>query len=168
MKWIQDLFTKRALMVALIAGGGALTASSFAMTDGGSAGKGGCEAGHGQKNHAERGEQRAKHMAELKAKLQLTSVQEAAWNTFANASQREMHPMGVDKQTMRGEFEKLNTPQRMDKMLAMSDMRRAKMLERAQATKAFYAQLTPQQKSVFDAEAMPNHQRGQNGHRHQS
>ena len=168
MKWIQGLFTQRALMVALIAGSGALTASSFAMTAGGSAGKEGCEAGHGQKAHAERGEQRAKHMAELKEKLQLTPVQEAAWNTFANASQRGMHPMGVDKQAMRGEFEKMDTPQRMDKMLAMSDMRRAKMLERAQATKAFYAQLTPQQKSVFDAEAMPSHQQGKNGHRHQS
>jgi len=69
---------------------------------------------------------------------------------------------------MRGELAKLNTPQRLDKMLAMSEQRRARMIERSQATKAFYAQLTPAQQDVFDVEAMPGRHRGHGPHRHQS
>jgi Spy/CpxP family protein refolding chaperone len=53
-------------------------------------------------------------------------------------------------------------------MLAMSEARRARMAERAQAIKAFYAQLTPEQQGVFDAEAMPDRRRGHHPHRFQS
>lgn len=74
-----------------------------------------------------------------------------------------MHPAGGDRQAMRGEFEKLNTPQRLDKMMAMSEARRARMLERSQAVKAFYAQLNTEQQKVFDAEFMS---RPEHGRRH--
>jgi Spy/CpxP family protein refolding chaperone len=168
MKLIQGSFTKRAVMVGLIAGSAILAASSFAMPTGGPEGKAGCEARHGQKVDGKWEEQRAKHLSELKGKLKLTPGQEAAWNTFASASQPGMHRMGADRQAMRGEFAKLNTPQRLDKMLAMSELRRAKMVEHSQATKAFYAQLTPEQQGVFDAEAMPGRHRGHGHHRHQS
>jgi hypothetical protein len=73
-----------------------------------------------------------------------------------------------DRQAMRAELDKLSTPQRLDKMQAMSDMRRARMLERTQAIKAFYAQLTPEQQSVFDAEAMSGRHPGHRSHRFQS
>jgi len=164
MKLIQGSFTKRALMVSLIAGCGVLAASSFAMTAGGTAGNEGCEAMHGQAAHARGEEARAKHLSELKEKLKLAPEQEAAWNAFTSASQPGARQMGVDRQAMRSEFEKLNTPQRLDKMLAMSELRRAKMLERTQATKAFYAQLSPEQQSVFDAGTMPDRHRGHDHH----
>lgn len=167
MKLIQGSFTKRALIVGLIAGSGILAASSFAMTAGGPASKEGCEARQGQNVDGKWQEKRAKHLSGLKEKLKLTPAQEAAWDAFASAGQPGMH-QGVDRQAMRGEFEKLNTPQRLDKMLAMSELRRAKMVERSQATKAFYAQLTPEQQGVFDAEAMPDRHRGHGQHRHQS
>jgi protein CpxP len=160
MKLIQGSFTKRALMVGLIAGSGVLAASSFAMTAGGTAGNGGCEARHGQQVHARGEAARARHLSELKEKLKLAPEQEAAWNAFTRTSQPAARQMGVDRQAIRGEFEKLNTPQRLDKMLAMSELRHARMLERIQATKAFYAQLSPEQQSVFDAGAMPDHHRG--------
>lgn len=168
MKLIQGSFTKRALIVGLIAGSGILAASSFAMTAGDPAGKEGCEARHGQQRHAKGEGFRADRLSGLKEKLKLKSEQEAAWNAFASSAQPGMHRVGADRQAMRGEFEKLNTPQRLDKMLAMSDMRRTKMLERAQVIKAFYAQLTPEQQSVFDAEAKPGHHRGHNQQRTQS
>lgn len=155
MKWNTESFTKRALVVAMIAGGGALSVGASALPPAGDAGKMNC-AGmhgmHGQKNQAERMEQRAKHLAGLKAKLNLTAQQDTAWNAFTATRQGPMRPMG-DRQAMQAEFAKMTTPQRMDKMLEMSEMRRAKMVERAQATKAFYAQLTPAQQAVFDAEA---------------
>ncbi|MBU1396029.1 MAG: Spy/CpxP family protein refolding chaperone [Gammaproteobacteria bacterium] len=168
MKLLQTSFAKRALMVGLIAGSGILAASTFAMPAGGAASKEGCEARHGQKAHGNRAENRAGHLAELKEKLKLTPAQAAAWDSFASARQPGMR-QGVDGQAMRGEFEKLTTPQRLDKMLAMSEVRRARMVERAQATKAFYAQLTPEQQTVFDAEAAPGRHRGHGGkHHHQS
>jgi hypothetical protein len=167
MKLIQGSFAKRALMVGLIAGSGILAASSFAMPAGGSASKEGCEARHGQKVHGKWEENRAKHLSELKEKLKLTPAQAAAWDTFARPRQPGMG-QGMDRKAMRGEFEKLNTPQRLDKMLAMSEVRRARMAERAQATKAFYAQLTAEQQAVFDAEAMLGRHRGHGPHRLQS
>lgn len=167
MKSIQGSFAKRALMVGLIACSGILAASSFAMSAGGAEGKTGCEARQGQKVDGKWQEQRAERLSGLKEKLSLTPAQEAAWDAFAGAAQPGMR-QGVDRQAMRGELAKLNTPQRLDKMLAMSEQRRARMIERSQATKAFYAQLTPAQQGVFDAEAMPGRHQGHGHHRHQS
>ena len=173
MKLTLASFTKRALVVGLIAGGGILAASSFAMTAESPANKGGCEARQGQKHHGQndstnREEKRSENMSGLKEKLKLKPEQEVAWNAFVNAAQPGMRHVKADRQAMRGEFEKLNTPQRLDKMLSMSEQRRAKMVERTQAIKAFYGQLTPEQQSVFDAEAMPNRHREHHQHRIQS
>lgn len=168
MKSNRATLTKRALLVGLLAGSGILAASSFAMPDGGAAGKPGCEARHGQKADAKGGERRAAHLAALKEKLKLAPEQETAWNAFASASQAGRHRMGGDRQAMRAELETLSTPQRLDRMLAMSDVRRARMAERAEATKAFYAQLTAEQQKVFDAEAMPQRHRGHHAHRRQA
>jgi protein CpxP len=168
MKLTQGSFTKRALMAALIAGSGLMAASSYAMPAEDPGSNGGCAMKHGQKAHAKQGGHRARHLSELKGKLKLEPGQEAAWNAFSHAGQPGMRHMGGDRKAQRGEFAKLNTPQRLDKMLAMSDARRAKMLERTQATKAFYAQLSPAQQSVFDAEAMPNRHWGHRHHREQS
>lgn len=160
MKSIRTSFAKRALMVGLLAGSGILAASSFAMPGGDSAGKPGCEARHGQKDPAKWEARRAEHLSGLKAKLNLAPEQEAAWNTFTSASQPGMHRMGGDQKAMRDEFAKLSTPERIDRMQARSEMRRAEMAERAEAIKAFYAQLTPEQQKVFDAEAMTGRHRG--------
>ena len=164
MKWIPGSFTKRALMVGLIAGSGILAASSFAMTAGGPAGKDGCEARHGQKDRARWEARHAERLSELKEKLKLRADQEAAWNAYVDATAPATARPGADRQAMRESFEKLKTPQRLDRMLAMSEARRTRMLERSRAIKAFYAQLTPAQQSVFDAEfnaRWPEHRRVQ-------
>jgi len=168
MKLIPGSLSKRALMVGLIAGSGILAASSFAMPSAAPAGKEGCDARHAQAAHARWEARRTAHLSELKEKLKLTPDQEAAWNAFTRATQPRMRPMGGDRQAMRAEFEKMNTPQRLDRMLAMSEARRARMLERSQAIKAFYAQLNPAQQSVFDADAMFDPLRGHGHHRFQS
>ena len=74
-----------------------------------------------------------------------------------------MQHQGMDRKAMRAEFDKLSTPERLDRMQAMADKRHARMAERAEAIKALYAQLTPEQQKVFDAEAMPGGHHG--GHR---
>lgn len=168
MKWNSESFTKRALVVAIIAGGGALSAGAFALPAD-NAGKTDCAAMHGKhghKNQAERMEQRAKHLTALKAKLNLSAQQEAAWNAFTATRQGPMRSMS-DKQAMKAELATMTTPQRLDKMLEMSETRRANMIARAQATKTFYTQLTPAQQAVFDAEAkFMGHGRG--GHHQKS
>lgn len=112
MKLLPGSFTKRALMVGLLAGSGVLASSSFAVSPADGANKMDCAAMHGKhghKNQAERMEQRAKHMAALKTKLQLTAQQEAAWNAFTAERQTRMAPSG-DRKAMRDEFAKLTTP----------------------------------------------------------
>lgn len=164
MKWIPGSFTKRALIAALIAGGGIVAASSFAMTRGGPEDRAGCEARHGQADPAKWEARRAARQSELKEKLKLRPDQEAAWNAYVDATAPGAARPGADRKAMRESFEKLKTPQRLDRMLAMSEARRTRMLERSRAIKAFYAQLTPAQQSVFDAEfnaRWPDHRRVQ-------
>jgi len=74
----------------------------------------------------------------------------------------------VAKRPDRAEIDKLTTPERIDKMKAlhtqhMNDMNAA-MATRGEATKAFYATLTPEQQKVFDANAM--RQQGRHGWHH--
>ena len=110
-----------------------------------------------------------KRLAALKAKLKLTAAQEGAWSTFTAA----MKPTGamLAKRPDYAELAKLPTPERIDKMKALhtqhiSEMTAA-MDQRGEATKAFYATLTPEQKKVFDDNAMrrPGHRGWMAGHR---
>lgn len=155
---------KRVVLAGLIAGGGVLAVSAYAVSGNDPADKPRCA--YGQKGEAGWEAKRAQHMAALKEKLKLAPGQEAAWSKFADASQPGRGKPGMDRKAMRDEFDKLSTPERLDRMQAMSEMRRARMAERAEAIRAFYAQLNPEQQKVFDAEAMPFRHRGH--HRHQS
>jgi periplasmic protein CpxP/Spy len=114
---------------------------------------------------------RRAHMAEhLTAVLQLQPSQQGALAAFLDS----MKPPGDMKDRMgrgRGEDERLPTPQRLDKMLARFDEMHARMVVRAQATKQFYAQLSPSQQKAFDALApmmmrRGGGERGMMGHRH--
>lgn len=167
MKSKNGTFMKRAVMAGVIAGGGILAASAYAISADRSGDTPRCDIGQMQKDKPGWEGRRAAHLAGLKEKLALTAGQEAAWNAFTAASQPGPHRPGMDRKAMREEFEKLSTPARLDRMQAMAEMRQAWMAERAEATKAFYAQLSPEQQSVFDAEAMPRRHRGHH-HRHHS
>lgn len=99
----------------------------------------------------------AKHQAALKAKLKITPAQEGAWTSFTTAMQPPARMMGERPMAgQRAEFEKLTTPQRIDKMREMRTQRMAEMAaemdKRGEATKAFYAALSPEQQKTFDAE----------------
>lgn len=90
----------------------------------------------------------AERQAALKQKLQITSAQEGAWNTWTQS----MQPPANMQRPNRDEFAKLTTPERIDRMRQLRTQRMAEMDKRADATKAFYAQLTAQQQKVFDSE----------------
>jgi Spy/CpxP family protein refolding chaperone len=169
MKSNQGTFIKRAVLAGLIAGSGILAASAYAVSADRAAGSSRCEAQQLHKGESGREGRRAAHLASLKEKLKLAAEQEAAWNTFVASAHPGPRQPGMDRQAMREAFEKLSTPERLDRMQAMMEMRRARMAERAVVTKAFYAQLSPEQQQVFDAEAMPGrHHRGPHPFRDQS
>jgi hypothetical protein len=160
MKSIQAYFSKRFLLVSVLAGSGLLVASVYALTRQDPAGKPVCETGQGQNGHGEWEARRAVRMAKLKEKLKLVPGQEAEWDKFAEASKPGPRHTGMELETMRDASENLNTVQRLDRMLVIAEMRRTRMVGRVAAIKHFYAQLSPEQQSVFDAEAILERNRG--------
>jgi thiol:disulfide interchange protein len=94
---------------------------------------------------------RAAHLAQLKEKLKLTPAQEPAWSSFASAQQPPARAPGAE----RADFGQLTTPERLDRMQARQAERNARFARRADATRGFYAALTPEQQKTFDAESMP-------------
>ncbi len=165
---MKSKFTQSVLLAVLI-GGGALGASAWAMNAGKADGKPGCEARHGQDMKAKWEARHDARMAELKDKLKLAPAQEAAWQVFTQSAGPGSMRQGADRQAMRASFASMSAPERMDAMLQKADARRAHLAARADAVKAFYAQLTPEQQAVFDAESMPKpgHGHGRHGPMHQ-
>lgn len=109
--------------------------------------------GMGPMNPARMQARAERRQAALKAALKVTPAQEGAWTAFTAA----MKPPS-DLQTRRPDFAelaKLPTPERVDRMKALHaqhsvDMT-ATMDKRGEATKLFYAALTPEQQKVFDS-----------------
>jgi periplasmic protein CpxP/Spy len=127
--------------------------------------------GHGQRDPAKMQQMMEKRQAELKASLKIEPAQEAAWTAF-NAAHKPPADMAQRRDAMRASMDKLTTPERIEHMKAMRTMRDAEMAKREQATKDFYAVLTPEQKKTFDTRGKmggPGHgeRRGQaGGHNH--
>ena len=65
------------------------------------------------------------------------------------------------------EFEKLTTPKRLDRMQAHQAEHATAFAMRANATRAFYAGLTPAQQKTFDAKSLRHgrHSHGEYGSR---
>ncbi|RRD57849.1 hypothetical protein EII20_05060 [Comamonadaceae bacterium OH2545_COT-014] len=115
--------------------------------------------------HARMAQRHGQRMAALKEKLQLSAAQQGAWNQFANAMQPSATPPQRPDQA---EFERLTTPERIDRMQALQAERQARMNQRGEAIKAFYAQLTPGQRQTFDAQmrGFRGFGPGAKGHKH--
>ena len=121
----------------------------------------GRHAHHHNRHHGDRAERHAKHLADLKGQLQLTAAQEPAWTTFTTALQPGERPARLDRKNM----DQLTTPERIDRMRALRAQHAAEADRRGEATKAFYATLTPEQQKTFDAQAHHPH-RGAKGAKH--
>ena len=118
---------------------------------------------HMAQKQSRRAEHRAKRLQELKVFLQLQGNQEADWSTFYAALQS---PMARPAPMNLAEMEKLTTPERIDKMMAMKAARDVQINLRMTATKTFYANLNPQQQKVFDTHASKAMKRHGMGQRH--
>ncbi len=130
------------------------------------------QAGHGMHQgphegmHERMQARQAKHLQELKAKLQLAPTQEAAWAGFTGVLQTR--PSHTPPPGARQDMAQLNTPERLERMKAMRTehqaTRNAFMDRRDQATRAMYAALTSEQQKVFDAETARMMQARGHGH----
>ena len=123
--------------------------------------------GMGRGDPAKMAQMHARHLSDLKAKLKITPAQESAWSTFAESMKPPADMMG--KRPDPAELDKLTTPERIDKMRALHKERMAAMEaamdKHAEATKTFYAVLSPEQKKVFDAEFARMSHHGDRGHK---
>lgn len=143
-------------VLATLAGCGVAQSAPSGAMGGVSADMHGKHAMQGRYDPARMQARMAQRMAELKTKLQITPAQEAAWTSFTTAMQPTPRTGGMDSQTSHEEMSKLPTPERLDRMRAlhtqhMNEMN-SRMSQRADATKAFYNVLSPEQQKTFDAE----------------
>jgi protein CpxP len=93
-----------------------------------------------------------KRMADLHASLKLTPTQAPAWDTFHAAVKppaRAAQPEREDGR--RGDWAKLKTPDRLDRLRAWRQERETAATQRDEATRTFYATLNPEQQKTFDA-----------------
>lgn len=155
------------LIQSLLVAGMFATAGGAAMAqmDGGMMWHGGMQ----HMDPAKMEQARTKHLADFKVKLKITAAQEGAWNSFAETMKPPADMMA--KRPDRAEMDKLSTPERIDKMRALHKERmtamEAAMDKRADATKAFYAALSPEQQKTFDSEFAKMDRRGMRDHRMQ-
>lgn len=105
-------------------------------------------------------EHAARRQAALHDALKLTPQQDSAWATFTGkmrAAQTPPSPQRPDHAQM----EKMPAPERMEKMLAMMRDGERRLADRLEATKPFYAVLTPAQRTVFDQQTAGKHHHGE-------
>ena len=108
----------------------------------------------------------AQHPAQLKQNLELSAVQEPAWNAFIASMKMGERPARLGHMD-RAEVQKMTTPERIERMRAQRAQRQAEADKRTDATLAFYASLNPAQQMTFDAQTMrqQHHMGGQSGHK---
>jgi protein CpxP len=111
---------------------------------------------------AQMAERRAQRLRDA---LQLRPDQEPALRALIAAT---AHPPGEHEGRggeERGEARNLTTPQRLDRMQARLAERDARFRQHAEATKRFYAQLSPTQQRAFDALHEGHGEHGEHGMR---
>ena len=91
-----------------------------------------------------------RRLAALKLKLNIGGAQEGAFNTWATA----LKPTARLQRPDRAEFERMTTPERIDRMRALRGARITEMDRRMEATNVFYGALNADQRKVFDGESM--------------
>ena len=166
MTRFRQTLTGAAVATALLA---SLSMPSFAQTAAPAADQAtATQAAPGHQHHrgdkrGDRMEHMKKRMEKLKTDLKLTPAQQGAWTSYTEAMKPGERPARGDREA----FAKLTTPERIDKMREMRAKRNAEMDRRADATKAFYAQLNADQQKTFDAATLRMHRdHGQRFHRH--
>ncbi|MGC1302821.1 MAG: Spy/CpxP family protein refolding chaperone [Caulobacteraceae bacterium] len=160
---------------ALLAAAAALllaAAPAFAQSDAapaasprgqGHAGRMGHAGGHGDWR-AKFAAMRQQRMQDLRVVLRIRPEQETAWQAYQAALAPPEHGARDHAQHGQGaQAAPQTTPQALDHMAAWRAERDQRMVVRTEATKRFYAALSPEQQQVFDALRRLSHHRGGRG-----
>lgn len=110
-----------------------------------------------QQRHAQR---HAARLDQLKAELKLTPAQEPAWLAFAARTEPTPRQGAAAKAQ---DLSQMTTPQRLEALQAQHAERGAELAQRIEATKSFYAQLSPEQQKSFDAQSRGFQRAGMKG-----
>ncbi len=102
-----------------------------------------------------------KRMAALRTALKLTATQETGWTDFAG----KMKPAEMAKHEHQ-DWAKLNTPDRLDRMLDGMKLHEKSMEEHVAAVKTFYEILNADQKKTFDSNFTGQHHEGHHHWKH--
>ena len=99
-------------------------------------------------------ERAQKHLDKLEQQLQLTSDQQAAWNTYsktalARAAERAKH-MEEHRSRRDDHHGDMDTASRLEHMSQRMRERADKLQQMAQDTRTFQQVLTPEQQTIFD------------------
>ena len=115
----------------------------------------------GERPQAMRGERMKMRQQQLHDALKLKPEQEAAWSKF-----QDTHPfVNGQQRPVAGDFAVLSAPERAEKMLEQQKRHQEAMVQHVSAMKAFYEQLTSEQRQVFDQQSMQRPNRGDRGPR---
>ncbi len=93
---------------------------------------------------------RVKRQAELHDKLKITAAQESAWQAFIAKSTPTFAPGDKPVRLSKDEWQKLSAPARIEHRLEGMKRAEAHLSAQLDATKTFYATLTPEQQKIFD------------------
>ena len=127
---------------ALLAGGGAM---AQAQTYGPPAYQG--DSYYGQPDPA-------RQIESLHRALNLTPDQEGAWRAYRSAADAP-NTVQQRRNAAAAMFAQIDAPHRMDLVEAEMRQELVDLQHQAQALKAFYARLSPQQQRIFDAKTLP-------------
>jgi len=130
----------------------ALAATAYAQPSGGMGhgfGPGmGMGPGHGPMAGGDPSVMIDSRLGDLKARLQITAAQEAAWQAFA--AQAKQQAAGMQAMRTQMQHDTGTAPERMAHRSTAMQQRGAAMATMATAFNALYAVLTPEQKAVAD------------------
>lgn len=98
------------------------------------------------------------NMQSLHDALNLDASQEIAWRAFEAAMKKDDADQAARQRSAASLMPTLNAPRRADLALALLTADLETMRDRADALKAFYATLSPQQQGVLDKETSPQAQ----------
>lgn len=115
----------------------------------------GTAGGHELENPEQFAQRVARKQSALREALKLRKEQEPAWLQFTEQT-RPTPPMTLPEKS---QMAKLSAPERMEQMLATMREGEQRLQVRLDATKAFYAVLTPAQQNLFDRQfsGRPHH-----------
>ena len=139
--------TLRAL-IGLAAGAALLSSATYAAAQEHPAQGLGAMAEKWKDHWQERAEAHARALHDI---LNIRPDQDAAFQAFVASMKPPLPGDHKDHDGGRAEFARLTTPQRLDRMAAMMAEHQARFQHHAEAVKAFYAALSPEQQRAFDA-----------------